>query len=196
MNSNHDTEKHYRRRSIRLKDYDYSQAGAYFVTICTKDKQCLFGEIVEGKMRLNKIGRMVEKTWRDIPTRFPSVELDEYIVMPNHIHGSIVIVGATLAVARSKKPDSRRAGASLAPTLGDIVGAFKSITAIKYLNHIKKTSPRSSGKLWQRNYYEHIIRDDHDLRDVGEYINNNLFHRERDENRPTTAFPLVSQSRE
>ena len=93
----YDPNKHHR-RSIRLKGYDYTQAGAYFVTICTQHRECFFGEIIDGAMQLNDAGQMVEKWWAELTHKFPSVETDEYIVMPNHFHGIIVIVGADLCV--------------------------------------------------------------------------------------------------
>lgn len=86
------------RQSIRLRDYDYSQNGAYFVTICCQNKACLFGEIVNGEVRLNDAGKMVEKWWRELANKFPAIELDEFIIMPNHFHGIVVIVGADLRV--------------------------------------------------------------------------------------------------
>jgi REP element-mobilizing transposase RayT len=83
----------HRRRSIRLKGYDYSQPGAYFVTICTFQRECTLGEIVEGKMVLSREGEVVEAVWKGIPSHFPNVELDEFILMPNHLHGIIIILG-------------------------------------------------------------------------------------------------------
>ncbi len=79
------------RRSIRVRGYDYSQAGAYFITICTYERACLFGKIVDGKMTLNDAGRMVESCWQDIPDHFPHADLDEFVIMPNHIHGIIAL---------------------------------------------------------------------------------------------------------
>ena len=87
-NMKHDPDKHHR-RSIRLKGYDYSQAGAYFVTICTQDRECLFGDIVDGEMRLNDAGHMVRDVWHKIPEHFPYADIDEFVVMPNHFHGII-----------------------------------------------------------------------------------------------------------
>ena len=89
------------RRSIRLKGYDYSQAGIYYVTICTKDRECLFGNIINFNMELSTLGKIVEQEWHEILKRFPDVELDAFVVMPNHIHG-IIIVGATLVVALNR----------------------------------------------------------------------------------------------
>jgi putative transposase len=80
------------RRSIRLRGYDYAQAGAYFVTIVTKDRACLFGEIVDGEMRPNQFGRIIQATWNELPEHYPGVECDAFVVMPNHVHGIIVLV--------------------------------------------------------------------------------------------------------
>jgi len=85
------------RRSIRLRDYDYAQPGAYFITVCAYQRQCLFGEIVDGEMQLNEWGRVIQACWEAIPDHFPNVELDAFVIMPNHIHGIITIVGATHA---------------------------------------------------------------------------------------------------
>ena len=103
--------KHHR-RSIRLKKYDYTQAGAYFITICTHNRECLFGEIVDGKLILNEMGQTIQKCWDDIPVRFPEVELDESVVMPDHFHGIICFVGAPLAGAQKLRATAllRRAG--------------------------------------------------------------------------------------
>jgi putative transposase len=117
-----DPQKHHR-RSIRLKHFDYSQDGAYYVTIDIQNRECCLGEIVDYEMILNEAGKMIEEQWIALIQRFPNIELDLYQVMPNHFHGIIVIVGAafmaaqSLAVAQEDKP-----------ILGDIVGAFKSIT--------------------------------------------------------------------
>ncbi|MFN4294850.1 MAG: transposase, partial [Thermoflexales bacterium] len=89
----YDPQKHHR-RSIRLKGYDYSQAGAYFITIVAQDRACLFGEVVDGEMRLNDAGRMVWDEWNALPDRFPGLELDAFVVMPNHVHGIIVLTGS------------------------------------------------------------------------------------------------------
>lgn len=155
------------RSSIRLQGFDYSQPGAYFVTICTQNRKCLFGEIADGKMRLSAIGRIAAEQWNAIPQRFPNVELDEFVVMPNHIHGILMItVGALPTVV----------GAPLAgaPTVGDIVGAYKSLCVHNGLKWIKQNHPgRILGKLWQRNYWEHIIRNEHELNRIRKYIHNN-----------------------
>ena len=93
-----DPDKHHR-RSLRLKDYDYSRAGAYFVTICTHGRECLFGEIMDGEMRLNDAGQAAQADWVRLPERFQSIELDEFVIMPNHLHG-VILVGVRFTPAR------------------------------------------------------------------------------------------------
>lgn len=183
--------KHHR-RSIRLKGYDYSQSGAYFVTICTQNREHLFGDIINGAMHLNDVGAVVQGTWIDLPNRFPTVRLDTFVVMPNHIHGIIILtnnhsvtVGAGLAPPNihdhgsnhgvpgtcSSNLDSAKfqGTASSAPPLGDIIRAFKSISAIA----VNRLLLRSGQPLWQRNYYERIIRDPDALSNIRRYIKAN-----------------------
>src|SRR5215204_5518058 len=131
----------HRRRSIRLKGYDYAQPGAYFVTICTQDRACLFGNVIDGVMNPNSIGRLVARLWSDVPVRLPGVELDMFVVMPHHIHGIILfsdgaadknMIHATLVAplvgARTNRPgaEDRRATTRVALTVGNVVGAFNS----------------------------------------------------------------------
>jgi len=183
-----DSQRHHR-RSIRLKGHDYAQAGVYFVTICTQGRECLFGEVVNDRMQLNDAGRMMESAWLDLPNRFPTVELDEFVIMPNHMHGIIVIVAAdvgaglvpALGVDLVPTPDATasRATTRVAPTatrpkLGDIVGVYKSITTDEYIVGVKQCGwPRFDRKLLQRNYYEHIIRNERELDAIRRYIANN-----------------------
>ncbi len=160
------------RRSIRLRAYDYTAPGAYFVTVCTQDQAHLFGDVVDGGMWLNDAGRMIIDIWESLSDRFPTIRLDAFVVMPNHIHGIIVIVGAPLVGAQDDRCETvTRAATRAAPTLGDIVGAFKSITTVEYIRGVKQHgwSPFHK-RLWQRNYYEHIIRDDRALDAIRRYI--------------------------
>ena len=164
------------RRSIRLQGYDYSQAGAYFITICTQNRECLFGEIINGEMRLNTTGQIAADQWYATPQRFADIELDEFVVMPNHIHGIFVNVGAPLAGAQSPGAQSvkNRATARVAPTVGGIIGAYKSLCVHHGLKWIKQNEPnRILGKMWQRNYWEHIVRNEPELNRIREYIHNN-----------------------
>lgn len=172
--------KIHHRRSIRLDGYDYSRIGGYFVTICTNKNRCLFGDIVDGAMILNDIGRIVDSCWRNIPERFASIRLDKHTIMPNHIHG-IIIVGAPLAGAQNAH--IHRATARVAPTVGDVVGTFKSLCVKHCLDYIKHNeSSQHLGKFWQRNYYEHVIRDHDDLAHIRQYIHTNPARWEEDEN--------------
>ena len=143
-------EKHHR-RSIRLKGYDYSNEGGYFITICTRNRELYFDIYPDLK-------EIVENEWKNIPNRYLHVSLDEFVIMPNHIHG-IIIVRATLAVAQNENAVDRnkRAGASPAPTVGDIVGSFKSLCVNKWLEFANIHNLQAIGKIWQRNYYEHIM---------------------------------------
>ncbi|HUK56276.1 MAG TPA: transposase [Nitrospiria bacterium] len=171
MKSRYMPEIHHR-RSIRLKGYEYSRTGAYFVTVCVKNRECLFGDIFDGRMVLNDAGRIVERVWKDLPARFPSVELDAFALMPNHVHGILALVGAGLAL-----PDKQGA-ASSAPTLGDVVRTFKSMSAIR----VNRLLSCSGQPFWQRNYYEHIIRNDDELNRTREYIQGNPANWSMDEN--------------
>lgn len=168
------------RRSIRLPRYDYSLAGAYFVTICTADKACLFGNIRNGKMVLNALGKVVEEEWFTLEKRYPRFVPDMFQIMPNHIHAIVIIndVGAGLAPARPHNVRTTdniniRAPARDAPTtLGQIVGAYKSLV-YKQCLAIAKSKNEILGKLWQRNYHEHIVRNAEDYQRIAQYIHDN-----------------------
>jgi putative transposase len=184
MKIGYDPDKHHR-RSIRLRGYDYSQAGAYFITICTQSRECLLGEIVDGEIRLNEAGKIVADIWDSLATRFPDIDLDAFVVMPNHIHGIIVLtdwktpyVGAPLVGAPGsveRRTTTTRATTRGAPTsLGMVVGAFKSLTTVEFVRGVKTLGwPPFAGKLWQHNYYEHIIRNTESLNKIREYIATN-----------------------
>ena len=165
-------EKHHR-RSIRLRGYDYTQPGAYFVTICTHDRICLFGRVVKEDMRLNEFGEIVRECWLMIPHHFPHTALDAFIIMPNHVHGIIWIVnaasddnvGATHA-SPLRLPSPR---GPKRKSIGAIVGSFKSVVT-KRINQ-KRGTPGLP--VWQRNYYEHIVRNDESLNRIRQYIAEN-----------------------
>ena len=197
------------RRSIRLKGYDYSRAGMYFITICTKNRACLFGNIENGVMQLNDAGRMVENQWLKLPDRFQNIALYEYVVMPNHFHAILEIVGATLVVVQNHhhgaqnhhhgvqnhhhgvqndhhgvQNDRNGQPQGIAPTgktIGNIVGAIKSITTVEYIRAVKNMEwIPFNGKLWQRNYYERIIRDEKSYLDISDYIIKNPANWDKD----------------
>jgi REP element-mobilizing transposase RayT len=171
------------RRSIRLQGFDYSQAGAYFVSICTQNRECLFGEIVDGKMVLNDAGRIVQAVWDDLPNHYLDVELDECVVMPNHVHGIVVIVGAGLKPAPTTRPASTTTGTIKRYGLPEIVRAWKTFSA-RRINETRKTP---GIKIWQRNYYEHIIRNENKLNRIREYIQNNPMKWEFDRENPNVG---------
>lgn len=171
----YDPEIHHR-RSIRLPGYDYSGEGAYFVTICTHQKKHMFGEVVEGEMKPNECGEIIALYWNHLSRRYPSIELDEFVLMPNHIHGIIRIVGAihesplrsireTPAGAIHESPLRKRRKM----LLSKIVGYFKMNTA-KRINETRNTPALA---VWQRNYYEHIVRNDDELNKIRDYIATN-----------------------
>ena len=219
--------KIHHRRSIRLKGYDYSRAGAYFITICCQDRKCRFGEIENDEMILNKYGIIAYDEWVKLPARFPNFELDVFQIMPNHMHGIIVLTepvtnGVIMAGITPAPNDvtNKNAGAGFTPaqnapkdidnknakienvatginatekqsqpkqkdnrvrvnrtpttnaTVGDIVGAYKSLVANACLE-IFKSKNEMMGKLWQRNYHENIIRDEQSYQRISNYIINN-----------------------
>jgi putative transposase len=153
------------RRSIRLRGYDYSQAGAYFITICTALRECVLGEICEGQMHLSAAVIAVERVWWELPTRFPAVGLDSFIIMPNHVHGIIVIQDMD---GNAQGSEPLRAAVRRMP-LGRVVRAFKSLSGIE----ANRCLGRSERPFWQRNYYEHVIRDDTSLTAIRQYIADN-----------------------
>jgi len=169
------------RRSIRLKGYDYSQAGLYFITICCENKVHRFGKIEKDEMVLNENGTIANNEWNKLLIRYPNFELDAFQIMPNHMHGIISLknaIGATMTVAQNTENrmknihSQNRAGASPAPMVSDIVGAYKSLVANGCLK-LYKSENKIMGKFWQRNYYEHIIRNENSYHTISNYIINN-----------------------
>ena len=172
------------RRSLRLNDYDYHQAGGYFVTVCTYRRENLFGEIREGVMRLNQYGEVAHKYFEAIPQHFDNAAVDEFVVMPNHVHGVIFLsdVGARHAVPPTR---SQRFGHSVVGSLATIVRSFKSIVS-KRINDSRKTPGEP---VWQRNYYEHVIRNERSLQRIREYIVNNPQRWDFDRENPAATTP-------
>lgn len=156
------------RRSLRLPDYDYRQVGAYFVTICAWGRECLFGDIVDGEMRLNELGRIADEEWRRTADIRDEIEMDAYVVMPNHLHGIVIItsrpdpfpsVGAHGRAPLQRPPKS----------LGSFIAGFKS-SVTKRIN-LHRDNP--GAPVWQRNYYERVIRDPDELTRIRQYIADN-----------------------
>jgi REP element-mobilizing transposase RayT len=162
MNDNIGKNLFFVRKKLRLPDFDYSMPGAYFVTICTQNKQCLFGAIKNGKMKLNPNGEIVQSSWIDLPNHYAGINNDVFAVMPNHVHGIIII-----------HDENRRSGSKPDPTkkhpISEIVRAFKTYSS-RNINVLRNTP---SSVVWQRGYYEHVIRDEEDFQEIGGYITYN-----------------------
>ncbi len=201
-------DREHHRRSTRLKGYDYTSAGGYFITVVAFRRECLFGEVLDGQVCLNSLGEIVKNCWEEIPSHFQNVDIDEFVVMPNHVHGIVFIhpmnngapfqhvVGATHASPlqnnrhasslpnnqhtwstyydQHASPSSFDPNAPASPprgpvpqSLGAIVGSFKSAVSRRAGREL------NSSNLWQRNYYEHILRDQSDYERIAGYIHAN-----------------------
>ncbi len=163
------------RKQLRLKNYEYSAAGYYFVTICVQDRVRLFGEIINNEMILNETGEILKFTWFDLVNHNANIILDHFVIMPNHIHGIIQIVGA------GSEPAFMPNGAGLEPaptTLAEIVRQFKTFSS----KRINKLCNTPGTKIWQRNYYERVIRNEKELNNIRQYIQDNPINWEFDEN--------------
>lgn len=211
----YDPDRHHR-RSIRLKGYDYAEPGAYFVTICVQDRVCLFGEVVDGETCLNDAGRMVQAVWNELPVFYAGVDVDEFVVMPNHVHGIVELVGydpdaghiapggggrgrprgaAPTGESGSSSP-SVGAGPCACPgttthtvlSLPDVVHRFKTLTTKRYADGVRQAGwPPFNGRLWQRNYYEHVVRNDASLERLRNYIFANPSQWPFDQENPTRS---------
>jgi REP element-mobilizing transposase RayT len=142
------------RRSLRLKGFDYSSSGAYFITICTHDRECILGDIINGEMQLNQFGKIARLHWQQLSQRYRNLEIDESIVMPNHLHGILILLGSS--------SDRRK-------SISEIIRGFKTFSA-RQINSIRH---QYGVPVWQRNYYERIIRNEEELNNVRQYILNN-----------------------
>lgn len=212
------------RRSIRLREYDYSSTGAYFVTICTQGRECLFGQVLDGTLHLNDAGRMVSEWWLKLPGKFPGVALNEYMIMPNHFHGIVMINDAeTVGADPRVRPDvadpcvctyygkdvgadpcvcpdydmpenagghvgPEKMGGHTGPPLQRVVQWFKTMTTNAYICGVNEHGwPPFAGRLWQRNYYERVIRDERELAAARKYIVENPLKWHLDREHPQNA---------
>lgn len=182
------------RRSIRLKEYDYSKSGYYFITICCQNHECFFGHIVGAPLvvaqktksresdehskekfqtALTDAGKMIQSEWETIPVRFPNIQLHEFVVMPNHFH-AIMEISIENTETKDFNNTKENEQSRRISTIGEIIAAFKSLTTVKYIEGVKTSGwKRFEGKLWQRNYYEHIIRTSVAFANIANYIVNN-----------------------
>jgi putative transposase len=186
----YDPEKHHR-RTVRLPEYDYRQMGAYFITLCAFRRDMIFGGIIEDEMILNDYGHIVLDGWIETAIIRPGIFLDEFTVMPNHFHAIVFLpemVNTNDNVgAHSRAPSGDNSALSRTPkSLGSLVAGFKS-TVTKQINTLRSTP---GTPVWQRNYSEHIIRDDEGLRRIREYIANNLAMWESDMENPSRRSPM------
>jgi REP element-mobilizing transposase RayT len=155
------------RHSIRLQGYDYSQAGGYYITIVANGWRCLFGEIINGEMKLNRLGMIIQDCWNQIPSHFSHLTLDEFVVMPNHIHGILFFHDENRNIGRGtiyRAPTEGKFGKPVAGSLGTILGSFKAAVSRLAARELHLT------KIWQRNYYEHIIHSEADYERIAGYI--------------------------
>jgi putative transposase len=172
-----DNKKHHR-RSISLKEYDYSTPVAYFVTICMHRSEKVFGRIIKAEINLNKFGKIVRSTWVDLPKYYPNIQLDLFVIIPNHVHGIIFIVGAGFKPVPADYP------------LSEIVRGFKTFSS-RCINEIRNIAGLP---VWQRNYYEHVVRNEKELNRIREYILYNplqwQFDRENPEHIQNTNYDV------
>jgi len=161
------------RHSLRLQGYDYSKNGYYFVTIVVKDRLLLFGNVENETMILNDAGKMIENTWNNLPEYYTGVEIDCHVVMPNHLHGIIIL--------NHKQNDKKL-------SLPNVIERFKSFTTYEYIEGVRNSNWEPfQGKLWQRNYFDSIIRDEKELNRAKRYMKNNPKDWDQDKENPNIA---------
>ena len=218
------------RRSIRLQNYDYSQPGAYFVTICAQDRICLFGDVVDGEMRLNDAGTMVTRWYNELMRKFDDIACDAWVCMPNHVHFIVINTGPAQTNDGPVGADLRVRPLTCPPELGDHVGSselgehagrwglgehvgrwglgehvgsplrrvvqwFKTMSTNEYIRGVRlhRWAP-FPGRLWQRNYWEHIVRDETELNRIREYIATNPVRWEMDKLHPNHCPGTVREN--
>ena len=197
------------RKSIRLRNFDYSSQGLYFITICIHNRLCLLGDIINGKMILNNAGRMINQWYLKTPYRFKNTTLDEYQIMPNHLHGIVIITGN--GRTHGSAPTDNKTNHVAIPvgvdpcvdpnnpcanpkqyrqqqTLFKTIRWFKTMATNNYIRNVKTKNWKPFNKrLFQRNYFEHIIRNENDLNEIREYIKNNPQTWDRNRNNPAKS---------
>ncbi|HSA07265.1 MAG TPA: hypothetical protein P5556_08805 [Candidatus Gastranaerophilales bacterium] len=186
-----DSEKQHR-RSIRLKGYDYSSAGSYFFTICAQGREKILGEINNNRIILNNAGKMVEQWLIATTNKFNNISINEYVIMPNHLHCiiSLIDVGADTWVCPDENKEPHGANTQVRPyKLFEIIQWFKTMTTNEYIKGVKNgIYPAFNKRIWQRNYYERIIRNQEEFNTISEYIINNPANWLIDENNIYISF--------
>jgi len=162
------------RKQVRLKGYDYSESGHYFVTICVKNRKGFFGSVAEGKMDLNVYGAIVSECWYDLPKHYVNCSLDSFVILPNHVHG-IVVIDNRNVVGNGFKPFPTHG-------LSEIVRGFKTFSSRK-INERVRNRDRFS---WQKSFYDHVIRSEKSLEKIREYIQNNPMKWDLDRENPSS----------
>jgi REP element-mobilizing transposase RayT len=173
------------RRSIRLRDFDYTRNHAYFVTLCSAERRCLFGHASEGEVVLSAIGQIVASAWQEIPQLTPGLKIDSWVVMPNHVHGIVILPGAD---GRSPTPSQSgpRSG-----SLGAVIGGFKSAVS----REARRRLHVGDAPIWRRNYFERIARSDREFEAMRDYIANNPARRDEDPDHPRRWMEAKSPPR-
>jgi REP element-mobilizing transposase RayT len=180
------------RRSIRLRGHDYAAEGAYFVTFCTHERECILGEIKKGAMVLSNVGLIALECWLEVPTHFPNATLDKFVIMPDHMHGILILKDCALVGVQSIEPRRKlnQYQKIIPGSLSSIIRSYKAaVTRLCRRQGIPQFQ-------WQRNYYEHIVRDGHDLDRIQKYIADNVSkwseNREKPENDPRNSIEMPS----
>ena len=172
------------RKANRMREYDYSQAGYYFVTICTQNRKELFGAIIDDRMIANAAGKMVEETWDELSRFYEGIRTDQFQIMPNHVHGIIAIVHVGTGL-RACPNSGQPQGVVPTLSLSDVIHRFKSFTTHQYISSVKHDGWKPfDEKLWQRSFYDHRIRKDEDMNRIRAYIQNNPLQWSMDKNNP------------
>ena len=179
-----------RHKDLRLQGYDHSTPGGYFVTVCVRNRDCVLGAIVDGEMRPSGEEELVQAPWTSLTQRFPLVDLDAFVLMPNHIHGVIILSEPAetgdshdlhTVAARFIAPACTPGPVRRLPALGEVVHTFKAVST----HSIRRDG--NPGFAWQRDYYEHVIRNEHDLEQIRDYIVSNPAKWELDHENPAVS---------
>ena len=165
----YDPNKHHR-SSVRIKGYDYTQPGVYYITICTEARQCIFGEVIDGQMQLNLLGHLAHTCWLEIPNHFPRFQLDTFVIMPDHVHGLLAIVDNTPVKTQQRRvPTPEKLGQPVRGSIPTAIRSYKSAVT----RFIHKFCETTEVPVWQDGFYESIIRDEESLNCKRQYITNN-----------------------